>query len=89
MVDRGLEVHLFAVRASDGAPSVAVLGVDEGGVSRAYAEVVLTDLDPASRAAWAVLKADDVIARARTRLAEVDAILKGELVPERDTGNVS
>ncbi len=89
MVDRGLEVHLFAVRASDGAPSVAVLGVDEGGVSRAYAEVVLTDLDPVSRAAWTVLRCDEVVHRARAKLAEVDAILKGEAPPERDTGRMS
>lgn len=85
MVDWGLDVHIFACRMSDGTPSVAILGVDEGGVSRAYAEVVLTDLDVPSRAAWTVLRADDVVHRAKAKLVEVDAILRGEAPPKRDT----
>ncbi len=89
MIERGLQVHVFACRGPDGTPTVAILGMDEDGVSRSYAEVVLTDLDPVSIAAWTVLKADDTIARARQRLVEVDAILNGTAVPRRDTGKAS
>lgn len=89
MVERGLRVHLFACRGPDGAPTVAVLGMEGDDVSRAYAEVVLTDLDAGVWAGWWVLRADDVIARARAKLVEVDAILNGTAVPERNTGKAS
>ncbi|HNS97672.1 MAG TPA: hypothetical protein PLJ27_09715 [Polyangiaceae bacterium] len=89
MLERRLQVHLFAVRATDGMLSIAILGLDQDGTSRSYAEVVLTDLDAAGRAAWWIVRADDVVDRARVRLAEVDAILRGEVLPEREIGGLS